>query len=85
MSFRRKRGLLLMGVRHDPTESDTDRRSRFMRMAAEAARLGVGEKRSAFRDMFQHIAQSWLRLAGPETASGNGHSEKAVDASPEGG
>ena len=53
----------------DDREDHQQRRSRYVRMAAEAKKLGASEKRFAFRESFLNVAESWLKLAQHDQAS----------------
>ena len=47
----------------DGTESPDQKRLRYMRLAAQAAKLGVGDKRIEVRESGLTLAETWLELA----------------------
>ena len=68
----------------DDRENHQQRRSRYVRMAAEAKKLGASEKRFAFRESFLNVAESWLRLAQHDQASDQKADEILPENAPDG-
>ena len=67
----------------DDRENHQQRRSRYVRLAAEAKKLGASEKRFAFRESFLNVAESWLKLAQHDQISEERADESTAENAPD--